>query len=314
MKYKSIYNGQSVLIPLKSINKNGIFTNTLSKINGIEKINTNLLKSDCRLIYDKFFNKFYLKCPLNFDIKTIDNKKEIVALDPGEKIFMTYHSFTETGMIGSDIKNKILKYEAKIRKLQRIINKNKSNKNKSNKTNMKIKNKKKLMYKLRKKYKKIKNIVNELHNKTALYLAKNYKKILIPIFETSNMVKNIGKQYIKNKLIEIKDQPHEKKYIEYHKIKKIKRLNNRVKFVLNSLSHYKFRQHLTNKCLEYGCELKIVTEEYTSMCCSNCGMLSDNYKKRMKTCPYCKLSINRDVNGSRNILIKNSLGNYKCRS
>jgi transposase len=66
--------------------------------------------------------------------------------------------------------------------------------------------------------------------------------------------------------------------------------------------------------LEYGCELKIVTEEYTSMCCSNCGMLSDNYKKRMKTCPYCKLSINRDVNGSRNILIKNSLGNYKCRS
>ena len=44
-------------------------------------------------------------------------------------------------------------------------------------------------------------------------------------------------------------------------------LNKKVKFVLNMLSHYSFRQHLHHKCLEYGCEMKIVTEEYTSKTC-----------------------------------------------
>jgi putative transposase len=88
-------------------------------------------------------------------------------------------------------------------------------------------------------------------------------------------------------------------------------LSKKVKFVLNQLSHYQFRQHLLHKCKEYGCELKIVTEEYTSKCCGRCGFLSNNYSKRLKKCSNCNLEIDRDINGSRNILIKNWSGNYK---
>jgi len=51
----------------------------------------------------------------------------------------------------------------------------------------------------------------------------------------------------------------------------------KVKFVLNQLSHYKFKQHLINNCNEYNCELKIVTEEYTTQYCSRCGILSNIY-------------------------------------
>jgi transposase len=58
---------------------------------------------------------------------------------------------------------------------------------------------------------------------------------------------------------------------------------------------------------------KIVSEEYTSQCCSKCGYLSDEYVGSEKKCPYCNLEINRDVNGSRNILIKNWKNNYKIR-
>jgi transposase len=54
-----------------------------------------------------------------------------------------------------------------------------------------------------------------------------------------------------------------------------------------------------------------VTEEYTSQCCSNCGILSNNYNYRLKICPNCDLKIDRDINGSRNILIKNWKDNYK---
>ena len=92
---------------------------------------------------------------------------------------------------------------------------------------------------------------------------------------------------------------------EFKKYTKISKLAKNVKFVLNSLSHYKFQQHLINKAAEHGCEVKIVTEEYTSKCCSRCGMLSNNYTKRVKSCKYCNLTIDRDLNGSRNILIKN---------
>jgi hypothetical protein len=300
---KNNYKSQSILIPSKSINKNGIFTNFLKEMNGFDKINVNEneITSDCRLIYDKYFNKFYLKCPFYTSIKKINNRKSIVALDPGEKIFMTYYGFENCGMIGYNIRDKILKYQIKISKIQRIINKKK------------IKNKKRLITKLRKYYKNIKNLVKELHNKTALYLVKNYDKILIPKFETQNMVKCFGKTFLKTRLDEIKNESIDLRKAEYRRLNKVKRLSKRVKFVLNNLSHYKFKQHLLNKAKEYGCCVQIVTEEYTSKCCGKCGLLSDKYKYRLKICPYCNLQIDRDVNGSRNILIKNWNKNYSIK-
>ncbi len=66
--------------------------------------------------------------------------------------------------------------------------------------------------------------------------------------------------------------------------------------------HYNFRQHLFLKGKEYGCE---VTEEYTSKCCTSCGIISETYKKRKKICTNCSYNIDRDINGSRNILLKN---------
>ena len=68
---------------------------------------------------------------------------------------------------------------------------------------------------------------------------------------------------------------------------------------------------MLNKAEEYGCTVKIVTEEFTSKCCSNCGILSDKYNYRLKICPNCDLKIDRDLNGSRNILIKNWKDNYR---
>jgi transposase len=84
----------------------------------------------------------------------------------------------------------------------------------------------------------------------------------LPVFETQDIVmKTYGKKYIKSKIKELKDKPIEFK-IEMIKVKKARRLSKRVKFVLNMMSHYKFKQHLQHKCVEYSCELEIVTEEY----------------------------------------------------
>ena len=303
MKPKSTTKGQSVLIPQKAIKSSGIFINKLKRMKGMDEINIDKIHCDSRLVYDNATRRFYLKCPIYCNTKTQNSKRNIVALDPGEKIFMTYHSPNDCGTIGNDFKQEILKYGTKINILNRAISR------RINKKGKRITNLKTLKTRRMKYYRKINNIVKELHNKTALYLVKNYGKILLPAFETQNMMSTYGKKYIKSKIKELKDKPIEFK-LEMIKVKKARRLSKRVKFVLNMMSHYKFKQHLQHKCVEYDCELEIVTEEYTSKCCSNCGTLSDKYdKKRVKKCPNCKFTNDRDINASKNILMKNHLNN-----
>lgn len=207
------------------------------------------------------------------------------------------------GFIGENIRKPILLIESKIRKYQRLLNKRKNKKGKTIK-------KSKIILKINLLYKKINGIVNELHKKTALFLCKNYNIILLPKFETQKMLSDKNEIKIKvndniNKIKENKKENIIELKEELKKYKKKRRLNNRVKFVLNQLSHYKFKQHLLSKAKEYGCLCIEVTEEYTSQLCSLCGKLDKTYIGRTKRCNYCKAEINRDVNGSRNILIKN---------
>jgi IS605 OrfB family transposase len=304
LKYRFLNIIQSIFISKKSITKSGIFPTILKEIEDWNFIYESILKNvkniecDCRLIYDKLTDKYLLKIPYivkcNETLK--ENRDEVVSLDPGEKIFMTYYSLDKCGRLGHDIRISILEKEKKIRRYQRILTHTK------NKKSNKLKNKKHIKKKIQKKYRDISNLVKELHNQTANYLTNNYNSILIPSFETKNMISNKDKIITKRREI-IK----ECKSIEEIKIFKRKsRLNSRVKFVLNSLQHYKFRQHLSNKCQEKGCQLFVVDESYTSQCCGKCGEISKIFStNRVKKCDKCKVEIDRDINGARNILIKN---------
>ena len=308
MKYiKPTKKIRSLFISYKSVLENGIYPKLLGELNMNNKINYNNIVNDCRLVYNYNTNKYYLKCPMYYTKINIEERQPIVALDPGEKIFITYYGLNECGKIGEDIRKPILKIEKRIRQLQRIKDHNKNKNNKS------IKHKKQLQKRINRKYEKINNKVKELHNQTAIFLCKNYKTIMIPEFETQNMISNNKdlKKKIKNKIEEIKNGQNVKQ--ELKKYSRISRLNGRVKFVLNNLSHYGFRQHLTNKCSEYGCELIKVTEEYTSQICPLCGKAEKTYEGRTKICTNCNYRMNRDISGARSILIKNYSKKIKLR-
>ena len=268
---------RTILIPHKAINSNGIFITKLGKIT--EKINERLkraikkdkIKSDSRLSYDKNFDRFYLLTPQKKKVKDIENRQKYVALDPGVNIFQAFYGEKSCGAIGENMKSIILNYRGKIKKLQTILD------GKRNRKKKKLKNKKSIKKRILKMEEKITNIVKEVHNKSAKYLCETYETILIPKFETQQMLKKED-------------------------------LRKDTKYVLNRQSHYKFKQHLGNKSLEYGCKLYEVTEEYTSKCCGKCGQLSDIYdNERTKICQnsHCDVRINRDLNGARNILLKN---------
>ena len=84
-----------------------------------------------------------------------------------------------------------------------------------------------------------------------------------------------------------------------------RKINNNTVRTMLMLSHYSFKQKLQHKCNEYNKKLIICTEEYTSKTCGRCGELNDTLgSSKTFKCPSCKLIIDRDINGSRNILIK----------
>jgi transposase len=302
-----IKNIKSILIPSKSININGIFSNLLKKNN--KKILSKFINfdefdniQDSRLIYIPQYNKFILKLVRKVQKINIDNRKEFISLDPGERIFNSYFASDSYGFFGKDLHKIYLNIRSKISRWQRILKQNK------NKKNNNIKNKKRIKKRIQNLYNKIKNITKEMHNKLALYLCKNYKQILLPEFKVSKMVDD-KKRFVKRTIKELKqnniDENKRKELLEKLKLnKKENRLCRKVKFVLLSQSHYKFKKHLINKCDEYGCNLEIVTEEFTSITCSKCGSCSKIYKERIKECT-CNMKIHRDINGAINILHKN---------
>jgi len=122
---------------------------------------------------------------------------------------------------------------------------------------------------------KIQNIILDLHNQTANFLTTSFKSIFIPIFETKKMVN-----------------------------KKNRKINKTISKELLTLSHYKFREKLKNMCRLRKNNYKVVTEEYTSKLCSNCGYLHKNLgSSEVYNCSKCKLEIDRDINAARNLFL-----------
>ena len=289
LKHKNTLLSQSVLIPKKSMTPDGIFPSILGKTPKFERfVKKDDNHHDSRLTYDKRKKKFYVHIVYEVtkkkNINDEDVRHPVVALDPGEASFMTYFSTSHYGSIGDNLRVPILKYQTRIKKLQSCLKRNK------NKKGNKLNNRRRIKKRIQGIYQNIKNLVKELHNQTAIFLCRNYKRIIIPVFQTKRMISNGPKKTDTR-------TPKEKA--------RRSKLNKRVKFTLNQLSHYRFRQHLIHKCNEYGCQIDVVDESYTSMCCTKCGKLSKNYTRRQKHCNHCGFKINRDINGARNILMKN---------
>src|SRR3989338_11259280 len=71
-------------------------------------------------------------------------------------------------------------------------------------------------------------------------------------------------------------------------------------------AHSRFQQRLLFKCRQHNCRVAIADESYTSKTCSACGAL--DYKmggKKVYRCASCKMVMDRDINGAKNISLKN---------
>ena len=85
--------------------------------------------------------------------------------------------------------------------------------------------------------------------------------------------------------------------------KKQRTLNQQI----NNRKYYQFKQRLMFKAVERGKKVFLVKEHYTTQTCSGCGTLNTPGNSKLYHCHLCQTTVGRDVNASKNILMKGML-------
>jgi transposase len=267
---------QSVVIRARHCaRKTGVyaFLNTMKKSENVENYHVN---HDFRIVKD-LYGDYWMCIPCEKKYKSErqafyfskHRNDGVISLDPGVRTFLTgYDGFQKQVIHLGTCQNTIDKLHNELDLLKCRMSK------KRNRKTMKLRKACKV------KEKRIKNLVRDMHYKIAQFLCSNYKTILIPSFNTQDMVKR--------------------------KNRKIRKGTARM---MNTLSHYTFRRRLIEKSLEYEhCNVIVVSESYTSKTCSECGVLNKKLKSsKTFTCDDCGSIFDRDVNASKNIFLKNNV-------
>ena len=131
------------------------------------------IEYDCRLQFKH--NKWFLLVPVKTKVQIQGKRKEYCSLDPGIRTFQTVYS--EDMIVQIKVKKEMIK------QLQNKIDKFKSLRDR------KIIKKKRLKRKKRSVYFRLNNLIDDLHHKTANFLTKTFNYIILPSFESQEIVK-----------------------------------------------------------------------------------------------------------------------------
>lgn len=198
----------------------------------------------------------------------VTQSDRVIALDPGVRTFLTGFDGNEFLEFGSGDFQRIAQLSVHLDALKSRHDKAVGRPGK------------RLRYKLRIAMRqirtRIKNLRYECHKQVASYLARNYDVIVLPTFETSQMV-----------------------------VKTSRKLHSKTARAMMSWAFYQFSQTLQHLCNRYGSKLVRITEEYTSSTCTKCGHVHRKLgSSKIFRCPKCGYEIPRDFNGALGIFLK----------
>ncbi|MCP4344259.1 MAG: transposase [Desulfobacterales bacterium] len=251
---------QSCFIPKTALKNSGIYPRVSGK--GL-KFHESLPVSpmDSRLIWRD--GKWWISVPCKKTVSGSENQAGgIVAVDPGVRTFATFYSPNVSGKIGEgDF--------ARIYRLLLHLDRLYSRRAKANK-----RKKKAFTKAIRCMTAKIRNLITELHWKTARFLCENFAVILMPTYETKQMTEKTGRKI-------------------------------RTKTVRSMLgfANYKFKQRLKWMAEKLGVTVLDVSEAYTSKTHPQTGEVKNiGSAKRIRLTDGSVAD--RDIVGAYNILIK----------
>ena len=208
---------QTIFVPKASATKRGIYTRFLGRMDFAEDMPTP--EGDCRVILD--CGRWFVSVPAKVSAFP-EHSGRIAALDPGIRSFVTFYSLDSCGKLGAGAFSRIYslcKYLDDLNaRMQTVSHKQR--------------------YKMRKAADrlrwKIRNLVEELQHKTAIFLVKNFDVITLPEFRAVDFG------------------------------------TGSVREILGS-AHEDFREYLKAKAEEYGAKVVTQNEEWTTQTCSWSG-------------------------------------------
>jgi len=220
--------------------------------------------SSFKLHYDSKIDTYSLFITIKEEtVESEANKNTFIGLDAGIRSFMTGVSNDCAIQIGTVISDQI---STLLKKIDRNNNDDQLTEKEKSKRNMKI-------------YRRIINIVDEMHWKIINYLTNTYERIYIGKLNMKDVVNN-----------------------------ETSVISNMSKRVGSMMKHFQFRQRLIFKCKSKRINCIEVNERYTSKTCSRCGEYKANLGSNKKyKCNKCGNYMDRDINASRCILLKNTI-------
>jgi IS605 OrfB family transposase len=240
---------------------------------------------DCQ-IYRSPRNKLYAIIPISFTPEVCDEerKKMIVSIDPGSRTFATLYdpvNFEVTEYCcGDDFDKNVRKhlhladiYKKRMKKFLKQCGCDKREQLQASRNKKKYDS---LHYRMLMENERKRSKIHDMHHKVAKEVASKYGTVILGRLNVNSCIKG-------------------------------KTLSTQTKRKLVSLEHYRFRQFLLHKCVEFGTTFIDQEESWTSKTCSKCN--TKNMKlKDSKTfhCvdSACFYTVDRDVNGAKNILRK----------
>ena len=261
---------QSCYVPETALKAKGIYHTILGPMRMAEAIPSE--HGECRLV--RYRGQFYLAVsyPTRCDVVTRIGDGA-VALDPGVRSFITYFSETDCGKIGF---NNFGRIQRLCHWLDDLISRTATETNYNRK-----RNKRKAQNRIRQ---KITNLIDELHWQTARWLVDNYRLILLPTFQTQDMVR--------------KNRANGKWR------KAGRKIQSKTARMMLSFKHYEFKQRLKWKAWQRGSMVVDVNEAYTSKTVSWTGEINYKLGSGKIVSDGNGFRMDRDINGARGIFLR----------
>ena len=256
-------NKQSFVV--QRLSGNGPFPTTLSQ-HLTEAIPSEAVGKMASVVWE--CGRWFLICKVEVQIAAESQGKAMVACDPGVRTFLTTFSPVDCAKIGKGFAARV---RPMLMRLDKLFGQRKKFLNAAPKAwkqchRDRFRNFQKRIFSIRN---KVQDLMNDLHKRAADFLTTNYDVILLPTFETSEMVTK-GKRKITSRTVR----------------------------QMLSLGHYGFKQYRGWIAYKRGKTVLVCSEAYTSRTDSRSGeMVNVGAAKTIN-------GLDRDVNGARGTFLR----------
>ena len=182
---------QTFTVQAGCVSDMGIYRSKLGDMRMAEKLPVPENRNICRLSLR--YGQYHMSVPYDEKLPPErENQARVVALDPGVRSFMTWYCADSVGKIGEGA---FFRIQRLCERLDDLLSRAAKSPSRKRRNMRRAANRMRL---------KIENLVQELHRQTARFLVDNFDVILLPGFETSEMVergrRRIGSKTVRNLL------------------------------------------------------------------------------------------------------------------